>query len=370
MSSPAPPFLISGTPEVQGVAAHLPAACGAGTGMPQKAHSMGTVLVLGARGRLGFACVQAFAHAGWKVLAQVRAGSALALHQPEATGVRWVDIPLEDDAGWRALLDAQGPVQVVVNALSPALSPQAWAAQLQILTETGIAMATHARALLLAPLSVLAYGKQLPAVLYEGGALPALPRIGTRMGVLRAQTEQRLAQAAQAGLQVCTLRCGTFYGHPGDGWIRSAVTRRLQRGYLDWIGPYDVAAPWAYVPDLAQTLEQIACQRHRLGVWTPLHFAGHQRTGHDWLQAVEPVAQARGWVKSGGTLQASLARWEWMLPVSVFSARVRALREMRYVWHRTYSLDNRQLVALLGREPRTVDWQRSVVQTVELLYPQ
>ena len=42
-----------------------------------------TVLVLGARGRLGGAVAQAFAAAGWRVLAQRRAGGAA---QPVALG--------------------------------------------------------------------------------------------------------------------------------------------------------------------------------------------------------------------------------------------------------------------------------------------
>lgn len=350
--------LVSGPPQV-----HAEAGSVAGV------HSMGTVLVLGARGRLGFVCVQAFAQAGWTVLAQVRRGSALAQNQSASTRVRWVDVPLDDEAGWHAVLEQRAPVHVVVNALSTALSAQAWEAQLQMLTDVGIAMARRAGALLLAPLSMLPWGRNLPPVLHEGAPLPALSDIGTRLGVLRAQTEPWLVRAADSGLQVCTLRAGTFYGHPGDGWIRSAVTRRLQQGVMDWLGPYDVATPWAYVPDLAQTLEQIARHRHRLGIWTTLHFAGHQRNGHDWLQALEPVAQARGWVKPGRALQADWAHWGWMRPVGLFSARVRALREMRYVWHRSSRLDNQQLLALIGREPRSVDWPRSVAQTVELLFP-
>ena len=39
------------------------------------AHSPRTVLILGARGRLGLAAARAFAQAGWQVLAQVRPAS-------------------------------------------------------------------------------------------------------------------------------------------------------------------------------------------------------------------------------------------------------------------------------------------------------
>lgn len=41
---------------------------------------------------------------------------------------------------------------------------------------------------------------------------------------------------------------------------------------------------------------------------------------------------------------------------------------MEYVWRTPHRLDNRRLLALIGQEPRT-DWQQSVAQTVELLFP-
>jgi NAD(P)-dependent dehydrogenase (short-subunit alcohol dehydrogenase family) len=46
-----------------------------------------TVLVLGARGRLGGAVAQAFAAAGWRVLAQRRAGGTV---PSPAEGIEWV----------------------------------------------------------------------------------------------------------------------------------------------------------------------------------------------------------------------------------------------------------------------------------------
>ncbi|MBK6928440.1 MAG: hypothetical protein IPH15_13265 [Comamonadaceae bacterium] len=60
-----------------------------------------TVLVLGARGRLGGAVAQAFAVAGWRVLAQRRsAGKAPA----DADGIEWVQVEAGDTA---ALLRAR-----------------------------------------------------------------------------------------------------------------------------------------------------------------------------------------------------------------------------------------------------------------------
>lgn len=88
-----------------------------------------------------------------------------------------------------------------------------------------------------------------------------------------AQTELQLRMAAETGLSVCTLRAGAYYGHVAmAGWIRDSAAGQPPRAHGLGLGPYDVATPWVYVHDLAQTLERVASQRHRLGSWVRLHF--------------------------------------------------------------------------------------------------
>lgn len=331
-----------------------------------------TVLVLGARGRLGYACVQAFAQAGWRVLAHVRPGSGL-VQQPSdaplvAGEVRWVDTPLADTAAWDQLLAHHGGVHVVVQAMASAFSTWAWAREMEQLTQAGIDIARRCQALLLVPLSILAYGRQLPELLHEDDALPPSAQLDTTLCAVRAQSELQLRMAAESGLSICTLRAGAFYGHAGDGWLRGAVAKQLHRGRMAWLGPYDVATPWVYVHDLAQTLERVASQRHRLDGWTRLHFAGQQRQGQDWWQALGKVAQQRGWVEDAAALHPGHVHWPLWKPLGWFSPRIRALGSMEYVWRTPHRLDNRRLLALIGQEPHT-DWERSVAQTVELLFP-
>ena len=331
-----------------------------------------TVLVLGAQGRLGYACVQAFAQAGWRVLAHVCPGSGLVQHPceapPVAGEVRWVDTPLTDTAGWDQLLASHGGVHVVVHAMATGFSSWAWARELEQLTRSSIAVARRCNALLLVPLSILAYGRQLPEVLREDDALPHAAMLGSYLAEVRAQTELQLRMAAETGLPVCTLRAGAYYGHAGDGWIRDSVAGQLPRGRMAWLGPYDVATPWVYVHDLAQTLERVASQRHRLGSWVRLHFAGQQRQGQDWWQALGQIAQQRGWVTGAADLRSGHVQWPLWKLLGCFSPRMRALGSMEYVWRTPHRLDNRRLLALIGQEPRT-DWQQSVAQTVELLFP-
>lgn len=329
-----------------------------------------TVLVLGARGRLGYACVQAFAQSGWRVLARVRAGSALADHSDHtlaAGGVRWIDTPLTDDAAWQELLDQHGPINVVVHAMAPQFTYRAWQQELADLNRASAAIAKKAGALLIVPVSVLRYGTQLPEVIYEDQPLPNVSNVDTPMGKLRAQTEWDIRCAAESGVQVCTLRVGTLYGDTGDRWLNGAVAKDLPQGKMAWLGPYEVATPWGYMPDLAQTMERIATQRHQLGGWTQLNFAGMQRTGYDWQKALSITAQQRGWLQSG-ELQASQLYWNLWKPVGWVSARIRALHQLEYVWRTPHRMDNRRLLSLIGVEPRT-DWQTSVHHTIDRLFP-
>src|SRR6186713_2089801 len=79
-----------------------------------------TVLVLGGRGRFGLAAVQAFAQAGWQVIAQVRPGAATL---PVMAGVRWLQAAPADTA---TLVRAAAGATAVVQALSPEYTHRAW----------------------------------------------------------------------------------------------------------------------------------------------------------------------------------------------------------------------------------------------------
>ena len=87
----------------------------------------------------------------------------------------------------------------------------------------------------------------------------------------------------------------------------------------------------------------------------PYHFA-------------QQIAQQRGWVTGAADLRSGHVQWPLWKLLGCFSPRMRALGSMEYVWRTPHRLDNRRLLALIGQEPRT-DWQQSVAQTVELLFP-
>lgn len=323
------------------------------------------VLVLGARGRLGYACVQAFARQGWRVLAHVRSRSGLLQHDSASTAqVRWINTGLQDAQQLQTLLAQQGQVDVVINAMAPQFSVSEWKSKLAGLNQLGIDVALQAQALLMQAISVLPYGHDLPAVLHEGQSIPG--EVTPQISALRVQTELQLQAAAREGVRICTLRLGTLYGHSGWGWISTAVAKNVHQGVFDWLGPYDVATPWAYAPDVAKTIERIAAQAPLLERYTALHFAGHLRTGADWLQATQLACHAFGWLQPHQSLRASQVQWWMWKPAGWFSPVIRALGQMQYVWRTPHQLDNTQLRALIGQEPHT-PWQEAVEQTLAML---
>ena len=330
----------------------------------QAAGSLPQVLILGAGGRLGYACVKAFAAAGWQVLAQVRPGSHMLLGSSSAqhAQVKWLALALTQLGDIGAM---HGPVQVVVNALAPPFSTRHWGQELRALVQHSVQVAQQTQALLINPLSVVPYGHALPPVLFEGQPLAGATT--PRICALRARSEAHMQASAQAsGVRVCTLRIGTLYGHAGWGWVSTAIAKDIQRGRVHWLGPYDVATPWAYVDDVAAAIQRIARHAPHLGAWTPLHFAGHQKTGADWLQAMQAVSVQRQWLAPGQGLRAGRVQWWAWRPATWVSPVIRALWQLQHIWRTPHALDNRALEALIGPEPRT-PWLPSIAQTLALL---
>lgn len=171
-----------------------------------------TVLILGANGRLGRTLVDAFAAAGWTVLAQARrplAGTA-------AHNVRSLAIDVADTA---QLLAAARGASVVVNALNPVYTE--WEQHAEALARSGMEVAQALDALLLYPGNVYNFGESMPPLLRPDTA----ERPSTRKGEIRRAIEAGLRERAPAPRSV-VLRAGDFFGGPGRGaWMDLAIAK-------------------------------------------------------------------------------------------------------------------------------------------------
>lgn len=302
-----------------------------------------TVLILGARGRLGLATAQAFAQAGWRVLGQLRPGAS----GKALPGVQWLPLDPTDTA---ALAVAARGAAVVVHGLNPVYTHRAWRTQVPVLLEAAIRISRSLGATLMVPGNVYNFGASMPALLREDTVQAA---VGVK-GRIRIAMEQRLQAATQeGGLRAVVVRAGDFYGSGTGAWLDQAIAKDMALGRVTWPGTLDTITPWAYLPDLAQTFVQVAQQRNRLDAFSCLHFAGHAVTGQQWVQALGSVAQSQGWLPAGRSLQVRHMPRPLLRVAGLFMPMLAALAEVRYLWRTPHQLDNRQLCALIGNEPHT-----------------
>lgn len=313
-----------------------------------------TVLILGAKGRFGLSAARAFAAAGWRVLGLVRPAG-----EPAAVpGVEWLAADVHDHAAVARL--AQG-AQVVVHALNPAYTNAAWQAQVLPLAETALQLAQRLGATLLVPGNIYNFGADAPTVLRVGTP----QRAHTVKGRLRVAMEQRLSASP---VQTVVIRAGDFFGQGTGSWFDTVLAKELPKGVLRYPARAGVHTAWAYLPDLAQTFVRVAERRSALGAHTVLHFAGHSLCAADWQQALAQPMAARGWVAVGQLARTKALPW-WLLRLGGgFNPVLASLYEMRYLWQRPGALDNFELQALIGQEPRT-PLAQAVAATLDGLFP-
>ena len=302
-----------------------------------------SVLILGASGRLGSACVHAFAASGWQVIAQTR--------KPVATPF---------PAGVTALVTGTEPIEkacaslpkmdLVVHALNPAYTNAAWLMHIPAMMQSAITIAQVLGATLMFPGNVYNFGASMPTLLDEGTAQHPT----TVKGKLRVAAELALKHATQAtGLRAVVIRAGDFFGSGTGSMFDQVTVSKIKRGIFTQAGPIDTATPWAYLPDLAQTFVLVAERRQRLAAFEVLHFAGHHINGRDWLTALQSLAAANGWVAKGQQLKTVTLPWDVMRVMGWFSPSFSSLLEMRYLHNTPHALDNTRLRSLIGAEPHT-----------------
>ena len=332
--------------------------------MPSSSSPAGTVLVLGGRGRFGLAAVQAFARDGWRVLAQMRPGA----QAPAAAGVQWLAQAVDTPQAITALV-AQvrqaGGASVVVHALNPnRYTRPAWEREASPLLHSGMAVAQALGATLMLPGNVYNFGQHMPAVLLEG----APHRPTTAMGRIRTDMEAGLETATQRGdLRAVIVRAGNFYGQGQGTWLDRAMLTGIRRGKLVFPGAMDAATPWAYLPDLAQTFVAVARVRHDMPAFEQLHFRGHTLTGHDWVNALQPLAREQGWLRENEALRVGGMPWLVIRALGTVMPSLGALAALRYLWNRPHQLDNRRLRGWIGSEPHT-PWPLALSRTLQTLH--
>jgi nucleoside-diphosphate-sugar epimerase len=290
------------------------------------------ILVLGAAGRLGHVAAEAFRDTGWTVASLVRPGRAS--RAPAGT-----EIVEADALDRQAVVAAARGADVILHALNPSF--KRWSRRALPLTYSVIDAAEEAGATLLFPGNLYNYGSPLPAVIDERTAMHPC----SRKGELRATIEQRLAEAAERGLRVIILRAGDFYGRGRGSWFDLMIASEIDRRRVSYPGPLDVVHEWAYLPDFAAAMVQLAAIRDRLGRFETFGFAGHAVTGREFTDAIGRAV--------GRKLDFKPMRWWLIQALSPIVPTCRQLSEIAYLWKEPHRIDGSKLAATIAEVPRT-----------------
>jgi nucleoside-diphosphate-sugar epimerase len=302
-----------------------------------------TVIILGSRGRFGLACARAFADAGWRVLAQTRPGGRVPEEARNDPRIEWIHSDLFDTA---ALEQRANGATVVVHALNPPYTHDAWRKEVLRMTDASLALCRALGAMLMVPGNIYNFGQGMPRVLREDTP----QRAETVKGQIRIEMEQKIQHS---GVRAVVIRAGDFFGSGKGTWFDQAIVKDLAKGKFTYPGLRDISTAWAYLPDLARTFVAVAAKRGQLGAFEVFHFAGHTITGQQWLDTLEPVARQQGWVSASGNLKFAGMPWPFIRLGAFFVPTWASLMEMRYLWNSSHMLSNEKLTSLIGPEPHT-----------------
>lgn len=298
-----------------------------------------TALVLGATGGIGGTLSNTLLNHGWRVKALVRDPVKAARQcDPRITLVAGDAMKAAD-----TLKAAQG-VQVIAHCVNPP-GYKDWDKVVLPMIDSTIAAARAAGARILLPGTVYNYGLEAFPLLKANA--PQHPV--SRKGAIRAELEKRLERASQEGVPVLIVRAGDFFGGnaAGSSWFNFGLVKP-GKPLASVARPNDlgVAHPWAYLPDLTETMARLLDLGPR-AAFERYNFDGfYDATGHDMTNAIRAAA-------GKPNLPEKSFPW-WMVPLGApFVTAFREVREMRYLWRKSHRLDNTELVKVLGEEPRT-----------------
>ncbi len=285
--------------------------------MNQSHHS--TVLILGARGRLGAALVDAFGRRGWRVMRQVRS------LQPNDTR----DTVAADARDSVAILDglkkvSAETIDVVINACNPPYTR--WSEEARPLNDAALAVTKAKGATLIFPGNVYNFGADMPPQL-----LPETAQLATtRKGRIRIEMEEQIELTAISGTQCLIVRAGDFFGCNSGSWFDLVIAKQLHKNVVTMPGRSDVLHAWAYAPDLAETFVNAAETRGQLSRFEQIHFPGHSLRLQDVIDAIHRLHPAAYRLKK--------LPWPIIRGLSFAIPMWREIAELSYLWERPHQL--------------------------------
>lgn len=306
-----------------------------------------SVAILGAGGRLGMACVQAFHAAGWRVYAYSRR-PVLGL----PIGVKPVVGPLDQVS---VLAAAMPGTSVVVHAINPAL--HRWSQEVLPSADAALSLARKLDALFMLPGNLFNFGQGMPSWLDE--TTPFEPT--TQNGQVRCALEalvQHYTMHEVRPLDALVLRAGDFFGAGRGSWFDEVVTKSMTKGRLSYPGPLGALHSWAYLPDLARAFVALAERHHTRRIdpqrtrFESFGFAGHAVSGLDFMLALEGAA-ADLQLRPKAGFRYVRTPWTLLRLAGLLSPRLLEVSRLRFMWERPHAIDGAALHTAIGPQRPT-----------------
>jgi nucleoside-diphosphate-sugar epimerase len=291
---------------------------------------MKKALVMGITGGFGGHVAQALADRGWSLKALMRDPAKLPA-QFSSTQIVAGDAANLDDV--RAA--AQG-VSLMVYGVNPAAYN--WEGKSIPWLENAATVAEELGLTMIFPGNVYVFD---PADGPEFDENAAIHPVSSK-GKMRKLMEERLEQASQGGARIIVIRAGDFIGpNAASTWI-GQLLKHDKLGYtLNTTGPVELPHTWAYLPDVAQTVAELAEMKDQLNAYNVFHFKGYQASFAQMAQTIHTTTSENVTIKK--------FPWWLLRLVSPFSTLFRGLLEMRYLWNKPVNLSDKKLISVLKK---------------------
>jgi nucleoside-diphosphate-sugar epimerase len=293
-------------------------------------------LIVGAAGGIGGETARALSRHGWGI----RAFSRSKRPEFEAAGWEWVQGDAMDRA---AVVRAAEGARAILHAVNPA-GYRNWDKLVLPMVENTIAAAASGARILL-PGTIYNYGPDAFPVLREDSPQNA----DTHKGRIRIALEQRLSEAARAGVRSLIVRFGDFFGpKPGNNWFsQGMITPGGPLKSITYPGAPGVGHAWAYLPDAGEAFAEFMERESKLEDFARFHFGGYwDSDGSGMIEAVRRVT-------GNASLRVKGLPWFVLRLAAPFHETMRELSATRPLWSTPIRLDNARLVEFLGKEPNT-----------------
>jgi len=305
---------------------------------------MKTVLIMGINGGFGGSVAQGLARQGWRIRALMREPTKL----PErfaGTEVYQGDASNIDDVRMAAK-----QVDLVVYAVNPANYD--WDNKALPWVNVMATVAEEQKLNLIFPGNVYNFDpKQGPDFDETKEHNPISAK-----GKIRKAMENRLKQASSKGAKVVIVRCGDFIGENlRSAWLPQLVKEKNDKIFLTVTGDKQISHTWAYLPDVAKTVAELATNIDSLLEFNVFHFKGQRISFIEIAETLERIFGKKVVMKS----------FPWLLIgiISPFSKLFSGLIEMRYLWKYELNLIDKKLTQTLGHEIQQTELGQALVES-------